>query len=177
MALTKAKKVEILKDIKAAIEGATSAVFVSFNKLTVHEADEMRAALKHEGVRYTVVKKTLLAKSMKDAGVSGEQPDLPGEVALAYLPKTAGDDMTAPARGLQEFVKKFSAKGGSASGGKDKLVLLGGVVENAFASRETVMAIAAIPSVSVLRGMFVNIINSPIQRFAIALGEVTKKKV
>lgn len=166
MALSKAKKAGILADLKTAIEGATSAVFVGFHKLTVHEADEMRTALKKEGVRYTVVKKTLLAKSMKDAGVQGEQPDLPGEVALAYLPKAAGDDMTAPARGLQEFVKKF----------KDKLTLLGGVVENAFAGKDTVMAIAAVPPVPVLRGMFVNIINSPIQRFAIALGEVVKKK-
>lgn len=167
MAITKAKKGELLVALKSAIEGATSAVFVGFNKLTVHEANEVRAALKKEGVTYTVVKKTLLAKSMKDAGVAGEQPDLPGEVALAYLPKAAGDDMTAPARGLQEFVKKF----------KDKLTLLGGVIENAFASKETVMAIAAVPPVPVLRGMFVNIINSPIQRFAIALGEVSKIKV
>lgn len=164
MAITKAKKAELLSMLKGAIENATSAVFVGFNKLTVHEANELRAALRKEGMRYTVVKKTLLAKSMKDAGVAGEQPELPGEVALAYLPKSAGSDMTAPARGLQEFVKKF----------KDKLTLLGGVVENAFASRETVMAIAAVPPVPVLRGMFVNIINSPIQRFAIALGEVAK---
>jgi large subunit ribosomal protein L10 len=172
MALTKAKKGEIIAALTGAMKDATSAVFVGFHKLTVHEADEVRAALKKEGVRYTVVKKTLLAKSLKDAGVAGEQPDLPGEVALAYLPAEAAAkaglpvDSTVVARSLQEFVKKF----------KDKLTLLGGVVENAFASKEIVMAIAAVPPVSVLRGMFVNIINSPIQRFAIALGAVVAKK-
>jgi len=36
--------------------------------------------------------------------------------------------------------------------------------------------IANIPSLDVLRGMFVNIINSPIQRTAIALGQIAEKK-
>jgi large subunit ribosomal protein L10 len=166
MALTKAKKGELIATLTGAIKEATSAVFVGFNKLTVHESDEMRAALKKEGVRYVVVKKTLLAKSLQDAGVSGDAPEMPGEIALAYLPKSAGTDMTAPARGLQEFVKKF----------KDKLTLVGGVVENAFAGKDMVMAIAMVPPIPVLRGKFVNIINSPIQRFAIAISEVSKKK-
>lgn len=167
MAITKAKKAEILTELTAAIKQATSAVLVSFTKLTVKEADELRAALKKEGMRYKVVKKTLLSKSLKDAGISGDEPALVGEVALVYLPKDAGEDSTAPARGIQEFVKKF----------KDKLVFLGGVMDGAFASREAIVAIATIPPVSVLRGMFVNVINSPIQKFAIGLGEVAKKKV
>jgi hypothetical protein len=37
-------------------------------------------------------------------------------------------------------------------------------------------AIATIPPVPVLRGMFVNVINSPIQRMAIALGQIAAKK-
>ena len=36
--------------------------------------------------------------------------------------------------------------------------------------------IAKIPGLEVLRGKFVNIINSPIQRFAVALSEIAKKK-
>lgn len=36
--------------------------------------------------------------------------------------------------------------------------------------------IATIPPLDVLRGKFVNIINSPIQRTAIALGEIAKSR-
>jgi ribosomal protein L10 len=41
---------------------------------------------------------------------------------------------------------------------------------------EAMKGIATIPSIPVLRGMFVNVINSPIQRFAIAMSEVAKTK-
>ena len=53
---------------------------------------------------------------------------------------------------------------------------MGGVFEGAYADAAKMTAIATIPSVQVLRGMFVNIINSPRQRFALALGEVAKLK-
>jgi ribosomal protein L10 len=45
-----------------------------------------------------------------------------------------------------------------------------------FVDRAGTLALATIPPTAVLRGMFVNVINSPIQRFAIALGEVAKTK-
>jgi hypothetical protein len=37
------------------------------------------------------------------------------------------------------------------------------------------LSIATIPPLQTLRGMFVNIINSPIQRFAVALDQIAKK--
>ncbi|MFQ5541100.1 MAG: hypothetical protein ACE5F4_02550, partial [Candidatus Paceibacteria bacterium] len=59
---------------------------------------------------------------------------------------------------------------------KDRLVFLGGIAGNRFLSKGEVETVAAIPPAPILRGMFVNIINSPIQRFAVALGEVAKQK-
>jgi large subunit ribosomal protein L10 len=115
-------------------------------------------------VKYTVVKKTLLKKALTAKNYVGDMPELPGEVAYAYL--TEGEDITAPARGMQAFVKKF----------KEKLTFLGGVLEGKYLSQKQIVAVATIPAIPVLRGMFVNIINSPIQRFAIALGEVSKSK-
>ncbi len=43
-------------------------------------------------------------------------------------------------------------------------------------TKSEIEGIALIPSVQTLRGMFVNVINSPIQRFAIALNEIAKTK-
>lgn len=166
MAITKAKKVQLLDTLKGMVTGAVSIVFVHFKGLTTKETNEVRDALKKEGVRFSVVKKTLLKRTLADAGVTGELPELTGEVAIAYLPKGAGDDASVTARGLNEFVKKF----------KTKLVFLGGVMEGAFLSKGDTEMYAAIPSTQILRGMFANVINSPIQRIAIALGEVAKIK-
>jgi large subunit ribosomal protein L10 len=166
MAITKAKKESLIAEITEALSGATSVAFVHFKGLSVPEANEMRTKLKEEGVKYTVVKKTLLKRVLDSLKIEGEMPDLPGEVAMAYLPKTVGEDMTAPARNLNDFVKEF----------KERLQFLGGISENRFLTLEETVQIAAIPPVPVLRGMFVNVINSPIQGLVIALDQIREKK-
>jgi large subunit ribosomal protein L10 len=164
MAITKQKKVEILSSLSSALKGSLAGVFVSFKGLTVSEVNALRDELKKDAVRYRVVKKTLLKRALVELGLTGDQPELPGEVAFAYL--TTGDDVTAPARGLHTFVKKY----------KEKLAFLGGYINGTYLSRDAVKDVATIPPIPVLRGMFANIINSPIQRFAIGLAEVAKTK-
>ncbi len=162
MAITKQKKADILAGLGEAAKNATSMVFVGFTRLTVAEMTKLRRALREDGVSVKVAKKRLIGKALTDAGIPGAMPALPGEVAVAY---SAGDS-TAPARGIHAFVKEF----------KDKLVILGGVFDGSFADQGKMQEIATIPPVPVLRGMFVNVINSPIQGLVIALNAVAEKK-
>lgn len=161
MAITKAKKQDILGKIEASLKDAVSIVFVRFNKLSVADTSAMRKALKGEGTGYYVAKKTLMKRVLKDMGFSGELPTLDGEVALAW----STTDATAPARGIYEHGKKHEG-----------LTILGGVFEGAYQDAEKMKAIATIPALPVLRGMFVNVINSPIQSFVIALDKIREKK-
>lgn len=161
MAITKAKKQDIVAKVAASLKDAVSVVFVRFNKINVADTSAMRKALKTEGVGYYVAKKTLLKRALKEAGYQGDLPDLPGEVALAW----ATADATSAARGIHEHGKKFEG-----------LSILGGVFEGKYLDASGMKVIATIPSVPVLRGMFVNVINSPIQRMAIALGAIAAKK-
>lgn len=163
MAISKDKKREIVAKLTDAFKEASSVAFVGFNKLTVKDASKLRQELSQKGVKYFVAKKTLIKKALETQGYAGEVPALPGEVAVAW---TSDANVTAPASGVYEFGRKL----------KGALVLLGGVFEGAFADAQKMMGIATIPSLPILRGMFANIINSPIQRFAIALGEVAKTK-
>lgn len=162
MAITKDKKREIVAKLSEALTKATSAVFVRFHKLTVADTTAMRRALKKEGIGYYVAKKTLLARALGERGIEGQSPVLEGEIALAW----GEGDPTSPARRIHEFAKKF----------KGALTIMGGVFENSFATGEKMIAIATIPPLETLRGMFANIINSPRQRFAVALSEVAKTK-
>lgn len=161
MAITKAQKIDILTKVSASLKEAVSVAFVRFNKLSVADTTTMRKTLKGEGVSYFVAKKTLLKRALTEAGYEGTIPELPGEVAIAW----SSTDATAPARGIYEHAKKHPG-----------LSLLGGVFEGKLMDQSEMTAIATIPSVQVLRGMFVNVINSPIQRFAIAMSEVAKTK-
>lgn len=161
MAITKEKKQTILADFSHIIAGAESLVFVQFDKLTVAETIQFRRALRAAGVGYKVGKKTLLKRMLAERGYTGALPELPGEIAVAY-----GTDAIAPAREVYEFQKKH----------KEQITLVGGVFEGGYKNKEEMMAIATIPSMHTLRGMFANIINSPIQRFVIALDQIAAKK-
>ncbi len=161
MAISRIKKGEIVDKLKSALKGAKSLVFVNFHGLKVSEASAMRRALKGEGVSYSVSKKSLTKRVLADEKFEGTQPELSGELAVAW-----SEDLVAPARGVYGFQKKFP----------EGLKILGGVFEGRYMTKAEMEEIALIPTLDILRGKFVNIINSPIQRFAIALSEVAKTK-
>ena len=162
MAISKDKKREIIAKLSDAFKEASSIVFVGFTKLTVADSSRVRKELSQAGVRYFVAKKTLIRKALAERGYAGEMPALPGEVAVAWTT----EDVTAPARGVYEHGRKL----------RGALALLGGVFEGAFADKEKITAIATIPPLPVLRGMFVNVVNSPMQGLVIALDKIREQK-
>ncbi len=159
--ITKAKKKELVEKIAEALKGSKSVVFANFQHLIVADDMAMRKALKKEGVGYLVVRKTLAKIALKDAGISGTMPEFVGELAMIY-----GDDLTAPAREFYAFQKKY----------KDNVKIVGGIFEGKYMTVEEMTAIAMIPSQKTLYAQFVNLINSPIQRFAVALNQIAISK-
>ncbi len=159
MAITRQKKEEIVNKVEGIAKDASTIVFANFKGLSVAQQTEMRRGLRGQGVGYTVAKKSLIKRGLGKA--EGEMPEFRGEVAIAY-----GADELAPARELAVFVKKYP----------EQLAFAGGVFGGRFVGAEEMKSIAAIPPLQTLRGMFVNIINSPIQRMAVVLSEVAKTK-
>lgn len=163
MPRTKIEKKEILTKVEGIVKDAESLVFVNFHGLKVGDTVEVRRKLRKEGVGFFVAKKSLarIALDGKSKKINGTMPDLAGELGLAY-----GKDLIAPAREVYEFQKKY----------KGQITILGGVFEGNYMSQAEMMAIALIPSENTLRAMFVNVINSPIQGFVMALDQIAKKK-
>jgi len=163
MAVSRAKKEEILAKASDVFANAKTTVFVHFHGLDGNTTKEMRSEMKKENVSFTVAKKTLINLAAQNVNVEGNIPAFgDGEVAYAY----SFEDQMAPARLVQEFAKK--TEGG--------IEIIGGIFDGEFKTKEEMQEIANIPSLDILRGMFVNIINSPIQRTAIALGQIAEKK-
>lgn len=160
MAITKAKKQDILVKLEEVRDKSESIVFVHYNGLSVANTTAMRQEFREKGVGYFVAKKTLMKKAFGDT-FSGEMPNLDGEIAVAY-----STDAIAPAQSVQEFSTKF----------KNNISIVGGVFQGVYKSQDEMVEIASIPSLQVLRGMFVNVINSPIQGFVIALDAIAAKK-
>ena len=160
MAITKAKKVEILAKLAVVKDTADSIVFVHYKGLSVADTTTMRRDLRDKGVGMFVAKKTLMRRAF-DGAYTGELPQLDGEIAVAY-----SADPMAPAQNMKEFAAKY----------KDKISIVGGVFQGVYKSQHEMIEIASIPSLQVLRGMFAQLINSPRQRFAVVLGAVSEVK-
>ncbi len=163
MAISRQKKEEILESTINILQNSPASVFISFKGLTGVETSEMRTAIASENVKMTATKKTLLKLAAeKSKGISGKIDKIEGEVAVMY----SSEDLTTPGRLSKEFSKKF----------KDKINILGGVFDGKFKTKSEMTEIADIPSLEVLRGQFVNIINTPISQLAVALGQIAEKK-
>jgi large subunit ribosomal protein L10 len=166
MAITKAKKEAVVVKINDAVANAASIVFVHFTGLSMEDTSTMRRALKQDGVGYMVAKKTLIKHSLADKGFTGAMPVLPGEIAMAWSSQGGEADPTLAARDIYEQGKKYA----------NSLTIVGGVYEGEYQDAVAMNSIATIPPLPVLRGMFVNVINSPIQSLVIALSKVAEIK-
>ncbi len=161
MSINLQKKKELVADLEGSLKDAKSVVFVKFDGLKVSDVNNLRRTLQKQDVGYKVSKKTLLKRALESAKVSGELPEMPGQVAIAY-----GVDLLTPAREVFSFEKNH----------KENISIVGGIFDGKYMNATEMISVANIPSLQTLRGMFVNLINSPIQRLVIGLNQIADKK-
>ena len=162
MAKTRAQKEQIVERLKEAFSSSPATAFVRFSGISVSDEKQIRDKMRELGLSYYVAKKTLMRVAWQNAGIKGDEPTLEGEIAVVY----GTDDPTAPAREIYQFVKKF----------KDNLEIEGGIFEGEFKDKAQMNEIATIPSHDTLKGMFVNVINSPLQKLVVALDQIAQQK-
>ena len=163
MALTRTQKTEVLENLGGILDQDQTITFVRFDRLSVARLDELRSQLREDDVQLKVVKKTLLGVALDDAEIPGDKPEFPGQIAVTY-----GPGKTASARGPYNF--KVDADAG------EELEIVGGIFNESYCDQESMMEIAQIPSTDELRGMFVNLISTPISGFAVALDQYAQKQ-
>jgi large subunit ribosomal protein L10 len=161
MALKKEKKVELINLYENALKNSKSAVYVSFKGLPVSKQEGLRKKLFAEQMNYTVVKKSLWDRATSASKIRGEAPAVTAEMAVLW-----GNDLLAPARIANDFVKL----------NKKKMAILGGIFDGAFRDANGMLEIANIPPREVLLSQLAYLLKSPMQRIAIAVSEVAKNK-
>lgn len=163
MALTRTQKEAVVAEVTDILNNSKSVVFLNFTGLGMQATTDMRSKLRSSDVQYLVTKKTLAKIAIEKSNIEvDELPDLTGELAIAY---TNGDE-TAAAREIYEFQKEF----------ENSISIQAGVFEGKLLGQAEMMEIAQIPGMLELRGMFVNLINSPIQRLAIVFDQIAQKQ-
>jgi large subunit ribosomal protein L10 len=151
----------IYKETRKSFEENSALIFVNYNTFNQEDAIEIRAAAKAVEGTASVVKNAVSAIVLKDMGIDGADAFLKGP-ALVIM----GNDPVAMSKVAADFAKKAKNKKGAP---------LGGIVDGAIVSAETVMALSKIPTRQVLLGMLVNVISSPMRGLAVALNAIKEK--
>ena len=161
MALKKSKKSELINAYSEAIKSSKSMVYVAFKNLPVKKQEILRKSLYANQIGYTVVKKTLWNIAVDKSGYKGDKPEVLSEMAVIH----AKDEMS-PAREAFAFAKA----------NKGLFTILGGVWGSEYRDAKYMTSIATIPSREVLISQIAYLLKSPMQKLAIGISEIAKKK-
>lgn len=124
-----AKKQEVIDEVKAKTNEATTVVLFDYRGLTDNESKELRVKLREVGADYKVYKNTLMARAFDDLKIDVKE-SLEGPSAFAY-----GNDAIAPIKVLADFAKNHPA-----------LVLKVGIVDGEISDKEKLSKLALLPS-------------------------------
>jgi len=127
-------KVATVKALADQFRSASAVYVTEYRGLSVAQLKQLRKGLSGTAT-YAVVKNTLAARAVKDAGLEGLAALFVGPTAIAFV---TGDPVEA-AKGLRDFSKE-----------SDKLVLKGGILEGKLLSVADISTLASLESREVL---------------------------
>ena len=157
-----AKKQQFVEELTEKLKNAAGGVLVDYKGITVEDDTKLRKELRENGVDYFVVKNTLLKRALNAAGIEGLDSALEGTTAIAL----SNDDIIVAPKVLNK----------KAEDSKGQFTIKLGFVDGKAISKEEVEAYAKLPSKETLLSQLVFMLQSPIQRLAIAISEIEKKQ-
>ena len=163
MAVTKAKKAEVLQVLNDKFGRSKAVYFVGYRGLTVKKVTDLRKKLHAASVDYVVAKRTLMKLAAKNNNMA-EIPDevLKGPVAAVF----SYEDVVMPAKLVHAFSKEA-----------EQLELLGGIVDGRVLNKADAKAMAMLPSREELLAKLVGSLKSPISGFHGVLSGVLRNFV
>ena len=156
------EKQAIVAALADRIQNAQSGIFVDYKGITVAEDTELRAALRKEGVEYSVVKNTLTMKALDQLGMSGLDAHLNGTTSMA----TSASDPIAPFRLIADYSKKLN----------ERFNIKAAFLEGKVLSEQEIADLSTLTSKSDLYSKLAGSLNAIIGGLAVCLSEVIDQK-
>ena len=160
MATTKAKKGQVLEKVRTYLQESQNLVLTEYRGMNVAQVTQLRATLRKAGVKYKIVKNTLVRKLAKELNIQNLDQHLKGPVGVVFL----GKDVAAGAKTVLEFAKK-----------NELFVIKTGYIEGKTLGMEGLKAMAALPSREVMLAIFLGTLQAPVKGFmTVARGNTQK---
>ena len=151
MAVSKAKKQEIIKELSDKLAKQKSLVFADLSGLKVKDLSDLKKRLRENKAEFKVAKKTLIGIALKERKIDADVKTMAGEIALIF----AFGDETGGAKAAYEFARDSK-----------NLKIIGGWLEGKMMSADEIVALAKLPSRNQLYANLVGCLSSPIRGLA-----------
>lgn len=151
------KKAQVAEIVEA-LNAAATGVLMDYRGLTVEEDTKLRNDLRAAGVKYFVVKNTLLRLAANQVGLEELDSILHGPTALAL-----SEDPVAPAKILFNFAKD-----------NEKVEIKSGFMDGKVLSEEELIRLAKTPSKDTLIAKIMGSLNAPVSNLARLLATIAE---
>lgn len=159
MAVSKAKKSEILNELVQKIKDAKSIGFTQTNAMSVEGFQELKISLREVNATYFVTKKTLMRIAVKEAlDLDINLEDLPGQVWMIF----SNEDPISGLSRANDYVKKVYKKKAEVQ----KIDWLLSIYDGQVQDIEATKVIASMPSRDTLLWRLVGSMKTPISSLA-----------
>lgn len=146
--------------LSESLKNSTSAMVVSFTKLTVNKDQEFRNSLREAGANYRVVKNTLARIAVKGTQFEDTTDHLKGVTAIAWT----DSDPIVLSKAISKFMKENA----------DIYTFKTGVVDGKLVDLVQLTTIANLPSKDELISKLMYVINSGAQRLVTVINAVPR---
>ena len=148
--MEKAKKTEVVEELKGVFGDSGSVVVAHYKGLTVAEMVDLRSRMRVAGASFKVAKNRLAVRALQGTAVEPIAHLFKGPTGIAF-----SKDPIAASKAAVAYAKD-----------NNKLVILGGMVGATALDAEGVKALASLPSLDELRGKIVGLLQAPATKIA-----------
>ena len=139
------EKTDLVNNLHDTFDNAASVVIVHCIGLTVEESTSLRTKMRNENCNFKVTKNRIARIALKDTKYQHMDSMFKGPTAIG-----SSKDPVMAAKILVDFAKE-----------NEKLVIIGGGLEDKALSKIDVEALAKLPSLNDLRGKLVGLLQAP----------------
>ena len=151
MAITRKKKEQFVAQYREDLSRSKAVIFTDYRGLSVSGLEALRTKIRAAGGGYVVVKNTLAARALSEAGMPIPEDILTGPIGIGF----AYEEVPALAKVFSDFAKETEI-----------LEIRGGILSGEIISSEQIVSLASLPSREVVLAQLLGLLQQPGNRVA-----------
>jgi large subunit ribosomal protein L10 len=151
LAITKKRRAELIRQYGELLKKSEALFIASYNGLDVKGVEQLRRKVRESSGDFRIVKNTLAALALKQAGLPVPEDMLVGSSAIGF----AFSDVPGVAKALNDYAKD-----------SEFVKVKGAVMGSKLLNPKQVTALASLPPLPVVRAQLLGLINTPATRLA-----------